>query len=64
MVFSCYKITVYNILKQNILRFKAREYSNIHKNNEFKYIKDAEFLKEDQTAMRLKWKLSLLENYC
>lgn len=43
MVFSCYKITVYNILKQNILRFKAREYSNIHKNNEFKYIKDAEF---------------------
>lgn len=28
------------------------------------YIKDARFLKENQIAVGLKWKLGLLENYC
>lgn len=28
------------------------------------FIKDTEFLKENQIAVRLKWKPGLLENYC
>lgn len=34
--FSSYQVTVYNILKQKIQRFKARESSNTNNNNEFK----------------------------
>lgn len=55
--FGYYKVTVYRILKQ-----RQERMCTIAMN--LNSIKDTDFLKENQIAVRLKWKPGLLEYYC